>query len=465
MHGYDNHALFFKNFGDNMSITQTDRELKSIIDNEAKAYAIYTVENRAIPNLIDGFKPVQRFMIYRAFQMSKGNRDKFHKLASVAGGVADAGYHHGEVSAQEAGALMANTWNNNMPFLDGQGNFGSRLVQEAAASRYVFCRISENFRKIYKDHEITKEHEDKEHLPPAFYLPTIPTVLLNGVRGIATGYSTSILPHSFESVVKSTLQAIRGETIDEPEVSFPQFRGETIVTEDGKYELHGKYEFTSKTQMYISEIPYSYDRAKYIEKVLDPLETNGHISYDDDCSKNGFGFKIKFRKSYVMPEDETKLHDKIMKDFKLIERISQYIVVIDENGRLNDTFEKPSQLIEYFVGVRKQYVGKRIDYMIETKDLQFRLAVAKAKFIKMVNDGSIEIKGKKKADLKSELSAFTFFVGFEDQLVGMNIYHMTEDEVEKLKQQALAARDELNYWKQTTVAVEYEKDLDELLKS
>ncbi|SCN45963.1 DNA topoisomerase II [Cronobacter phage Pet-CM3-4] len=133
------------------------RNLQSIIDNEAKEFAIYTVENRAIPNLIDGFKPVQRFVIARALDLSRGNKEKFHKLASVAGGVADLGYHHGEGSAQDAGALMANTWNNNYPLLDGQGNFGSRLVQKAAASRYIFCRISDNFRKVYKDTEIAPD--------------------------------------------------------------------------------------------------------------------------------------------------------------------------------------------------------------------------------------------------------------------------------------------------------------------
>ena len=95
------------------------RSLESIINNEALAYAMYTVENRAIPNMIDGFKPVQRFVIARTLMLGKSDKNKFHKLASIAGGVADLGYHHGEGSAQETGALMANDWNNNVPFLDG----------------------------------------------------------------------------------------------------------------------------------------------------------------------------------------------------------------------------------------------------------------------------------------------------------------------------------------------------------
>lgn len=441
-----------------------ERDLTDIINNEAKAYAIYTVENRAIPNMIDGFKPVQRFMIYRAIQMAKGDKDKFHKLASVAGGVADAGYHHGEGSAQEAGALMANDWNNNYPFLDGEGNFGSRLVQKAAASRYIFCRISDNFRKVYKDLEICPEHEDKEHAPPKYYLPVIPAVLLNGVRGIATGYATSILPHSFASIVECTKLALAGKLDKEPEVAFPQFRGRVVCTEPGKYELHGTYKFTSKTQMYISEIPYQWDREKYVEKVLNPLEDSGLITYDDDCSKDGFGFKIKFRKEYSFPDDPEALDEKIKRDFKLIERVSQNIVVIDENGKLNDKFEKASELIKHFVEVRKTFIDKRIAYMIDKCESTFRLALAKAVFIKAVNDGEIIIKGKSKSQLKDELSENPRLVGHEDALVSMNIYHMTDDEAELLKVKAKEAKAELDYWKSTTAEVEYMKDLEELIK-
>lgn len=440
----------------------TERLLTDIIDVDAKGYAMYTVENRAIPNMIDGLKPVQRFMVYRALMLGKGNSDKFHKLASVAGGVADAGYHHGESSAQEAGALMANTWNNNFPLLDGQGNFGSRLVQKAAASRYIFCRVSDNFRKVYKDFDVTVPHEDEEHLPPKFYLPVIPTVLLNGVRGIATGYSTSILPHNIDSVIECTKLAIEGKLDKEPEVQFPEFNGKIVCTEKGKYELHGKYEFTSKNQMYISEIPYSFDRARYVEKVLDPLEDNGLITYEDDCSKKGFGFKIKFRKEFDLPADEYALHEKIMNNFKLIERVSQNIVVIDEKGKLNDKFESSSDLIKAFVKVRIKFVEKRIEHMIKKSKHTFDLSLAKALFIKEVNAGNIIIKGKTKNELKEELKGISLLSGFEDQLVSMNIYHMTSDEMEALKKKAKEAKIEMEYWQNTNAAHEYKKDLDNI---
>jgi DNA gyrase/topoisomerase IV subunit A len=438
------------------------RDLKSIIDNEAKEFAIYTVENRAIPNMIDGFKPVQRFVIKRALDLSRGNKEKFHKLASVAGGVADLGYHHGEGSAQDSGALMANTWNNNYPLLDGQGNFGSRLVQKAAASRYIFCRISDNFRKVYKDIEIAPEHKDKEHIPPAFYLPVIPTVLLNGVRGIATGYATNILPHSFESVVECTKLALLGKLDKEPEVKFPKFNGKIVPTEDGGVELHGIYKFTSATQMYISEIPYKFDRDGYIEKVLDPLEDKGYITYTDDCSKSGFGFKIKFKKDYMLGECDEHRHEKIMRDFKLVEKLSQFIVVIDENGKLNDKFQKASELIKHFVEVRKTFVQKRIEFKIEDVKEQLSLAVAKAQFIKEVIDGKIIIQGKTRKALIAELEKIELFKPHVDKLVGMNIYHITSDEAKKLVDAAKELKKEFQYWKTTTPEAEFLKDLEEL---
>lgn len=437
------------------------RDLKSIIDNEAKEYAIYTVENRAIPNLIDGFKPVQRFVIARALDLARGNKEKFHKLASVAGGVADLGYHHGEISAQDAGALMANTWNNNYPLLDGQGNFGSRLVQSAAASRYIFCRISDNFRKIYKDTEIAPVHKDKEHVPPAYYLPVIPTVLLNGVRGIATGYSTSILPHSFESVLECTKAALRGEMM-EPEVQFPKFNGKIVQTEDGSVELHGVYKETSRNSIYISEIPYKFERASYVEKVLDPLEDAGYITYDDDCSKTGFGFKVKFRKDYALSEDPEQRHAKIMKDFKLIEKMSQYIVVIDENGKLNDKFKTSGELIRHFVEVRKTFTAKRIEHKIAETKQAFNLAQAKAQFIKEVIAGNIVIQGKTRKQLTKEIEQNELFKDHSEKLVSMNIYHITDDEAKKLAQEAKRLAQEVKYWEKTTPEAEYLKDLEEL---
>lgn len=445
------------------------RSLKSIIDIEAKEYALYTVEERAIPNLVDGFKPVQRFIIYRALEKAKGDKKKFHKLAGLSGGVAEIGYHHGEGSAAEAGKLMANDWNNNVPFLDGQGAFGSRLIQKGGAARYVFCRISQNFFDLYKDIEISPEHKDIEHVPPKFYLPIIPTVLLNGVKGIATGYATNILPHSLKSVVECTKLAIEGKLDKEPEVQYPQFNGKIIPTEAG-VELQGTYELKGKTQLTITEIPYKWEREDYTVKVLDNLVNQGKIAEYDDLSgkdeKTGqvkFGFKITLKKDFDLKTDPKERHEQIIKEFGLSQKIGQFFTVIDDQGRIRDDFKTASELIKYFVEVRKPFYQKRIDLKISESEYGYEYTKAKVVFIKKVLDSTIELSGKSKKAALESIEQFQDLKPFADKLISMNLYHMTKDEIKKLEDSVKEHKKEYQYWKSTTPDVEYKKDIDNIL--
>lgn len=436
------------------------RLLTDIINGEARDFALYTVENRAIPNLMDGLKPVQRFVLHRAIQLCKSKPDDYHKLAGVAGAAASLGYHHSEVSAQDAGALMANTWNNNCPILDGKGNFGSRLVQKAAASRYIECRVHDNFRKYFKDTEVAPAHKDDDHIPPAYYLPIIPMVLINGVQGIGTGFATNILPHSEASIIECTKLALQGKLDKEPQVQFPQFKGTVVCNDENKYSLFGSYKLIGKTQIEITEIPYKYDRADYVENCLDILESDGLIvSYDDNCGKHGFGFKVKLAKAFNLPEDEAKRHAYIVDKFKLKQDITQFIYTIDEVGALRG-FPNASSLIHHFVEVRKQFVQARIDKKTEEARCNLQLAIAKAFFIRKVLDGTIVIKGKKRQELKDEIVALGEpFASNVDALLSLNVYHMAEDEAVKLLERAQEAKSELEYWTSTDAVTEYMKDL------
>lgn len=444
------------------------RSLKSIINNEAKEYALYTVEERAIPNLIDGFKPVQRFIIYRALEKAKGDKSKYHKLAGLSGGVAEIGYHHGEGSAAEAGKLMANNWNNNVPFLDGRGAFGSRLIQKGGAARYVFCRISQNFFDLYKDLNISPEHPDVEHIPPKFYLPIIPTVLLNGVKGIATGYATNILPHSLKSVVECTKLAIDGKLDKEPEVQFPQFNGKIIPTESG-VELQGTYELKGKTQLLITEVPYKWEREAYTTKILDELVNQGKISEYDDLSgedeKTGqvkFRFKISIKKDFNLKSDPEERHEQIIKEFGLSQKIGQFFTVIDDQGKIRDDFTKASELIKYFVEIRKPFYQKRIDIKLSESEYLYDYAKAKVDFIKMVLDKTIVLSGKSRKDALAAIEQFDNLKPFSDKLISMNLYHMTKDEIKKLEQAAKEYKAEYEYWKTTDIETEYKKDIDSI---
>lgn len=443
----------------------TKRSLSSIAEGEALDYAIYTVENRAIPNMIDGLKPVQRFVMHEA--LHKANGKQFVKLASVASGVSDAGYHHGEDSAQEAGKLMANTWNNNFPFLEGQGNFGSRLVQEGAAARYIFCRIHENFNKVYKDFNIAPKHDDPEHKPPKFYLPVIPTVLLNGVRGIATGYSTNIHPYSIESIIKSVEDVIKGKSnISRPIVKIPEFNGDIEQIDDSSINIVGKYEYTKrKNEIRIIEVPIRYDREKYIE-ILDKLEDDGEITYTDHCGEHGFEFLVKLKNTFGINKNPEDMDRHIKNKFKLIQPSTEFIVVIDENGRLKDRNDFPNaiSLIKHFVRVRSNFLNDRITNMIEVCKERFNLADAKRDFILRIIGGGIDLKGKTRLQAIKEIETYKKLKPYASQLISMNLYHITKDEVAKLEKEAMSAKDDLKYWESTTPKEQYENDLNDLKK-
>lgn len=437
------------------------RKFSDIMNKEARDFSMYTIEDRAIPNMIDGLKPVQRLFLYSVLRNAKNN---FSKVASIGGVVSEYGYHHAETAAQDAGALMANTWNNNYPIILGRGNFGSRIVPKASAARYIYCTLHENFTKTYKDIEQSPSHWDPEHLPPRMYLPVIPTVLLNGVSGIAVAYATDILPHDPKSVtecVKSVLET--GDCLD-PVLKFPEFRGKIIKETDSKFMLEGLYEYDEKrkTKLIITEIPPKYDREKYIQ-VLDTLvDKNQIVSYTSDC-RNGFRFEVTLKRD--LPVDMTD-HDAVMKLFKLNQSVSQNIVVIGPNRTQTITdiriFESAKSLIKDFVKHRLTYYPERIKKRIDEYEEKKRYANARTVFIEKVISNEIDPRGKTRKQTLEAIEKFDELKEFSEKLISMNIYHITSDEVKKLEKDLQVIEKELKYWKKTTPKVEYLRDLEEI---
>ncbi|UOX40375.1 DNA topoisomerase medium subunit [Aeromonas phage AhFM11] len=441
-----------------------NRYLQSIVNTEALEFAMYSVEDRAIPSFVDGLKPVQRFFMYRALEYAKQSKTKFNKVAALAGGVSEAGYHHGEASAAGAGQLIANTWNNNIPILEGDGNFGSRLVKQAAAARYVFCRVHQNFWDIYRDLDLAPKHIDPEHLPPKFYLPIIPMVLANGVKGIATGYATDIFPHSYESLVASTIAAVNGEEIPAPVIQFPEFKGKINIIDDKSITIDGLYELNGQTKLTITELPVKYDRVDFVT-ILDKLKDAGKIvGYKEQCGE-GFKFEVTLKRQDkfgdLMASDPEKADEKIMKMFKLRQSMTQNITVLDENGKLRK-YENTVDLIRDFVKIRKEYIVKRVEHELKKANYLKELAWAKFMFINMVIEEKIVIRGKSKAELIAEVKSHPKLDGFENELVGMSIYRLTEDEAMKLQAEAIKQTKEAEYWANTTPEIEYVNDLKSL---
>lgn len=427
--------------------------LSEVANNEWREFAMYTVESRAIPSMIDGLKPSQRMYLYSSL---KNSSKDFKKVSAVAGTVSDYGYNHGETSVASSGQLMAAPWNNNLCLIEGRGSFGTRLIQEAGAARYVYTRVHKNFYDYIKDIELSPVHPDPEHQPPMFYIPVIPLVLINGAKGIATGFATNILPRSIKDVKSACEEYIKTGKINKNlPVSFPDFTGNTYYDSDkNRFVCEGVYERPSKTKIIIKDVPYGYDRETYVN-ILNKLEDeNVIVSYDDNCSSKGFEFEVKLKN-----QNADWNHDRVIKEFKLAKTHSENITVIDSNGKLKE-YDDERDLIKDFCDYRISVLQNRINREINNLTEESRWLTVKSEFITAVLDEKIKFKNKKKTDIESDILKNTSAKPEDcDRLLRINMLSLTQEMVNDLLNQIKENNKKLNYWNSTTPKDQFVEDL------
>ena len=216
-------------------------------------YASYVVRDRAIPDLVDGFKPVQRRIMHTLFEMDDG---RFMKVANVVGAAMK--YHpHGDSSIYEA---LVNLDNAEL-FIEKQGNYGNFLTGDgAAAGRYIECRLKPFAKKVLYNPEITEyaDSYDGRNKEPVVFPAKIPVVVIQGTMGIAVGMSTMILPHNLFEVLEAEKKALRGEAFE----IYPDFPGGGIMDVSeyndgmGKIAVRARLNAEDPKKLVIEELPY-----------------------------------------------------------------------------------------------------------------------------------------------------------------------------------------------------------------
>ena len=227
-------------------------------------YASYVVRDRAIPDLIDGFKPVQRRIMHTLFEMDDG---RFMKVANVVGACMK--YHpHGDSSIYEALVNLANC----ELFIEKQGNFGNFLTGDgAAAARYIECRLKPFAKKVLYNPEITEyvDSYDGRNKEPVLFPAKIPVVAIQGTMGIAVGMSTQILPHNLFEVLEAEKKALRGKKF----TLYPDFPGGGIMDVSeyddgrGKIAVRARLNASDPKKLVIEELPYGVTSDALIESI------------------------------------------------------------------------------------------------------------------------------------------------------------------------------------------------------
>ena len=247
--------------------------IKNLFDRNFLEYASYVIKDRAIPDLEDGLKPVQRRILHSLFEMDDG---KFHKVATVSGHCAK--FHpHGEASINPALVNLANK----ELFIDRQGNFGNILTgDDAAAPRYIECRISPLANDIFYNPKLTPwvDSYDGRNKEPVLFPAKIPVVLILGVEGIAVGMSTKILPHNALEVIEAEIACLTGKKFD----LYPDFPTGGYVdvsgyeNGNGKVLVRAKLDTSDPKRILITELPFG----STTESIINSIETaarNGRI--------------------------------------------------------------------------------------------------------------------------------------------------------------------------------------------
>lgn len=404
-----------------------NKTVTEIIDNEYKAYAMYVLENRAIPSYIDGFKPSHRKILYSMLNYYKGKKVKVAELGTS---ISQFNYHHGETSAMGAAITLTANWNNNMPIFRGHGNFGTRLIQEAAAPRYIFADLNPDFYKYFNDFDVCNKHIDLENPEPQQYLPTIPWILVNGIEGIAVGFACKFLSHSTKDIAKACTLAVKNKLKDSYvlPVTLPGFKGEIIQEDHNKIITRGIVERTKRNTWTITEVPWGYDREKFFNQLDKMLEQNKIVDFEDMCDESGFKFVVKM---------DTVTDAKCEKDpiefFKLEKAFTENYTALDENGRII-LFNNKLEIIRRFVDFRIAKVGERIAYDINKLSNDINWLTTKLSFVKDVVNKKINLLKFTRAELHETcMQKYNIEKDISTKLLSIPVFDMTTDMIAELE--------------------------------
>lgn len=413
------------------------RDISDFLNTDNKEYALDVIENRAIPSVIDGFKPTARKVIYTADTIWKNGKEPSMKVFQLAGRVAsDAYYHHGDASLSQTITVMGQDFKNSMPLLDGKGQYGTLRDPKAGAPRYIGSKLSPNFRLLYKDFELLENQvTEGVVVEPKYFLPIIPTIIVNGTSGIATGFASNILNRDPVNVIDACVAVLKGKKMPQLLPWIKQFDGVWVRDDENpnKWHIYGKYEVTNKSTVKIEEITPNWTFEDY-EKHLKSLKDNGTITdYDDVGVKGSVAYIVKFKRADL---EEYVKKDKLCDLLKLRTSETENLTTLDENNKLK-IFDSVEDIVRYFVAFRLPWYGKRKDYIIKQLERECTIIENKIRFIKSIITKKLNINNRPKKDIVADLESMKFVAvdGGYDYLLGMPVGTLTKEKYGQLQSQ------------------------------
>ena len=363
-----------------------DVDLKETMETSYIDYAMSVIAARALPDVRDGLKPVQRRVLYSMIELNNGPDKPHRKCARIVGDTMGKYHPHGDSSIYGALVNMAQEWSTRYPLVDGHGNFGSVDGDGAAAMRYTEARLSkismEMLADINKDTVDFVPNFDETEKEPSVLPSRFPNLLVNGTSGIAVGMATNIPPHNLREVIEAVVKIIENRIDEDRDTSIeevldivkgPDFpTGAEILGTAGINEAYrtgrGKIRVRAvtniepmangKNRIVVTELPYMVNKARLIEKIADLVKEkkiDGITYIGDESSREGMRINIELRKD-VSPTvilNQLYKHTQLQDTFGVI-----MLALVNNEPRILNLLD----MLKYYLIHQEDVVTRRTRY-------------------------------------------------------------------------------------------------------
>ena len=447
------------------------RTITNFLNTEYLNYAFSVLEERAIPSVIDGFKPGARKIMHAS--LAGTTKDgKLYKLLALSGDAMRVSlYAHGDASLNSTIVNMCKYFNDNLNPLESDSQVGSlRDPNSAGAPRYLYVKHSKYMDLIYKtDYDLLDFiFEEGQYVEPMTYLPIIPTVLCKNNIGVAVGYSMHNQAYNPIDIITACQEVIKSRSDKKDKITTqirPYLRGikqSNWKFEDGNWYNYGEWKFNqSKDLMIVTDLPadVSYDD---FEKLLNKFEDESYIkNWKNRSVDGGVNYEITFPKKQLAVEmKKDRSGKRLANRFKLIKMLSSDLLwLLDENHKLKN-FQNKNEVVEYFVNYRLTIYTERKKKLVKILEERIKKNDELVKFITLVCNGKLKIRNRSKKDIKIDMDVQKLPM----ELISTPMSKVTIEERDELLKQNEEMKNELEYIKKTTEKQMYLNDLANLKK-
>ena len=363
-----------------------DVDLKKTMEQSYIDYAMSVISARALPDVRDGLKPVQRRVLYSMIELNNGPDKPHRKCARIVGDTMGKYHPHGDSSIYGALVNMAQEWSTRYPLVDGHGNFGSVDGDGAAAMRYTEARLSkismEMLADINKDTVNFVPNFDETEREPVVLPSRYPNLLVNGTSGIAVGMATNIPPHNLKEIINAVVKLIDNRVEEERDTSIeelmevvkgPDFpTGATILGRRGIEEAYrtGRAKIkvravtnietmpNGKSRIIVTELPYMVNKARLIEKIADLVKDkkiDGITYIGDESNREGMRINIELRRDV----NANVILNQLLKHTQLQDTFGVIMLALVNN---EPKVLNLHQMLDYYLKHQEEVVRRRTQY-------------------------------------------------------------------------------------------------------